>query len=69
MSVADVVDPLVRAGLGADLPVRLRCWDGSELGPPAAPVQLTFTSPRPCVDCCGPPTSWGSPAPTSPATF
>ena len=46
MSVADVVDPLVRAGLGEDLPVRLRCWDGSELGPPSAPVQLTFTSPR-----------------------
>jgi cyclopropane-fatty-acyl-phospholipid synthase len=46
MSVADVVDPLVRAGLGAGLPVRLRCWDGSELGPPTAPVQLTFTSPR-----------------------
>ena len=46
MSVADVVNPLVRAGLGGDLPVRLRCWDGSEMGPPGAPVQLTFTSPR-----------------------
>jgi len=46
MSVADVVDPLVRAGLGEELPVRLRCWDGSELGPSSAPVQLTFTSPR-----------------------
>ena len=46
MSVADAVDPLVRAGLGGNLPVRLRCWDGSELGPAAAPVQLTFTSPR-----------------------
>ncbi|MEO6145046.1 MAG: cyclopropane-fatty-acyl-phospholipid synthase family protein [Dermatophilaceae bacterium] len=46
MSVADVVNPLVRAGLGGDLPVRLRCWDGSEIGPPGAPVQLTFTSPR-----------------------
>jgi cyclopropane-fatty-acyl-phospholipid synthase len=46
MSVADVVDPLVRAGLGEVLPVHLRCWDGSELGPPGAPVQVTFTSPR-----------------------
>jgi cyclopropane-fatty-acyl-phospholipid synthase len=46
MSVSDVLGPLVRAGLGDALPVRLRCWDGSELGPPAAPVQLTFTSPR-----------------------
>lgn len=46
MSVADVVDPLVRAGLGDGLPVRVRCWDGSEVGPPAASVRLTFTSPR-----------------------
>ena len=46
MSVVDFVGPLVRAGLGADVPVRVRCWDGSELGPPDAPVQLTFTSPR-----------------------
>ena len=46
MSVADVVGPLVRAGLGAQAPVRLRCWDGSEFGPPDAPVQLTFMSPR-----------------------
>ena len=46
MSVVDFVGPLVRAGLGADLPVRLRCWDGSEIGPLGAPVQLTFTSAR-----------------------
>ena len=46
MSVVDFVGPLVRAGLGAGVPVRVRCWDGSELGPPDAPVQLTFTSPR-----------------------
>lgn len=46
MSAADVLGPLVRAGLGADIPVRVRCWDGSELGPPDAPVQLMFTSPR-----------------------
>jgi len=45
MSVVDVVGPLVRAGLGDDLPILLRCWDGSETGPPAAPVQLTFTGP------------------------
>ena len=46
MSVVDFVGPLVRAGLGADMPVRLRCWDGSEIGPLSAPVQLTFTSAR-----------------------
>lgn len=46
MSVADVVEPLVRAGLGGALPVRLRCWDGSEINPPGALVRLTFTNPR-----------------------
>jgi cyclopropane-fatty-acyl-phospholipid synthase len=46
MSVADVVDPLVRASLGQQLPLHVRCWDGSELGPSSAPVKLTFTSPR-----------------------
>jgi cyclopropane-fatty-acyl-phospholipid synthase len=46
MSVADVVDPLVRASLGEDLPLRVRYWDGSELGPLSAPVRITFTSSR-----------------------
>jgi len=46
MSVADVMGPLVKAGLGAHTPVRLMCWDGSELGPSGAPVQLTITSPH-----------------------
>ena len=41
-----MLGPLVRAGLGADIPVHVRCWDGSELGPPDAHVQLMFTSPR-----------------------
>jgi cyclopropane-fatty-acyl-phospholipid synthase len=46
MSVAEVMDLLVQAGLGRQAPVRLRCWDGSALGPPDAPIQLTFTGPR-----------------------
>jgi cyclopropane-fatty-acyl-phospholipid synthase len=46
MSVADVMAPLVEAGLGAGTAVRLTCWDGSETGPPGAPVQLTITSPH-----------------------
>ncbi|MCZ9345451.1 SAM-dependent methyltransferase, partial [Streptomyces sp. TRM76130] len=29
---------LVEQGLGAPLPVRVRAWDGSEAGPPGAPV-------------------------------
>jgi cyclopropane-fatty-acyl-phospholipid synthase len=46
MSVADALEPLVRAGLGAEMAVRVRCWDGSTLGPPDAPIRLAFTSPR-----------------------
>jgi len=46
MSVADVMGPLVEAGLGTRTPVHLTCWDGSEIGPPGAPVKLTITSPH-----------------------
>jgi cyclopropane-fatty-acyl-phospholipid synthase len=46
MRVADVMATLVTAGLGGSASVRLTCWDGSELGPPDAPVQLTITSPH-----------------------
>jgi hypothetical protein len=46
VSVVELVEPLVRAGIGPDMPVRLKCWHGSEIGSPSAPVQLTFTSPR-----------------------
>ena len=46
MNVADVMAPLVTAGLGVDMPVHLTCWDGSELGPSGAPLQLTITSPH-----------------------
>ena len=45
MNVADVMAPLVAAGLGGDTSVHLTCWDGSELGPPDSPLQLTITSP------------------------
>ena len=46
MNVADVIAPLVKAGLGGNAPVRLTCWDGSEFGSPGAPLQLTITSPH-----------------------
>ncbi|HYO18403.1 MAG TPA: cyclopropane-fatty-acyl-phospholipid synthase family protein [Dermatophilaceae bacterium] len=46
-SVADVLEPLVRATLGgAPLPVRIDCWDGSSLGPPDATLHVRFTSRR-----------------------
>jgi cyclopropane-fatty-acyl-phospholipid synthase len=40
VTVAEVMQPLVRATLGDRVPIRLRCWDGSELGPPDAVVGL-----------------------------
>jgi len=35
----------VAAQAGIDLPVRVRAWDGSEAGPPGAPVAV-LRSPR-----------------------
>lgn len=47
MSVADVLEPLVRATLGGTaLPVRIDCWDGSSLGPPDATLRVRFASRR-----------------------
>ena len=42
---AEVIAALLRTHAGLDLPVRLRAWDGSEAGPPEAPV-LVARSPR-----------------------
>jgi cyclopropane-fatty-acyl-phospholipid synthase len=42
MSAAETLQPLLRAALGGDPAMRLRCWDGSEIGPADAPVQLTI---------------------------
>lgn len=47
MTVAHTVQPLLKSMLGSgDVPIQVRCWDGSELGPPDATVRLTFTSAR-----------------------
>lgn len=40
MTVAEVVAPLVRATLGEQVPIRIRCWDGSTVGPADAVLQL-----------------------------
>ncbi|HYU05280.1 MAG TPA: hypothetical protein VEL02_15670, partial [Jatrophihabitantaceae bacterium] len=42
MSAAETLQPLLRAALGGDPTIRLRCWDGSDIGPADAPVQLTL---------------------------
>ncbi len=41
-SVAQIVEPLVTATLGAQLPVAVQCWDGSTLGPPNAPLRVVI---------------------------
>ncbi len=46
MTVAEVLEPLVRTTTGTALPIRIDCWDGSSLGPPDAPLHVRFTSRR-----------------------
>jgi cyclopropane-fatty-acyl-phospholipid synthase len=46
MDAAAVLQRLVDASIGAELPVRVECWDGSETGPANAAVVVRFTSRR-----------------------
>jgi cyclopropane-fatty-acyl-phospholipid synthase len=46
MSVADIVQPLVRAALGDDVAIKVRCWDGSEVGPADASLLLRIENRR-----------------------
>ncbi|MHA4854733.1 class I SAM-dependent methyltransferase [Rhodococcus sp. MSC1_016] len=46
MTVADTVAPLVRAVLGAQVPLGIRCWDGSRSGPSDAPWQVHIVNRR-----------------------
>ncbi|MEE2032542.1 cyclopropane-fatty-acyl-phospholipid synthase family protein [Rhodococcus chondri] len=46
MTVADTVAPLVRAVLGEQAPVGIRCWDGSRSGPTDAPWQVHLVDRR-----------------------
>ncbi|GHF63470.1 cyclopropane-fatty-acyl-phospholipid synthase [Amycolatopsis bartoniae] len=41
-AAAESVYGLIRAVLGSAIPLRIRCWDGSEAGPPDAPVRLVL---------------------------
>jgi len=43
--VAAVMEPLVRRLLGGSLPLALRCWDGSTIGPSDAPATIVLRSP------------------------
>jgi cyclopropane-fatty-acyl-phospholipid synthase len=46
--IADTLADLVREPTGPELPVRLRGWDGGEVGPAGAPVVVprSRTAPR-----------------------
>ncbi|HZQ27273.1 MAG TPA: cyclopropane-fatty-acyl-phospholipid synthase family protein [Acidimicrobiales bacterium] len=45
MTVAETLRPVIRAFLGADPPLQMRCWDGSTLGPDQSPATLVVHSP------------------------
>jgi cyclopropane-fatty-acyl-phospholipid synthase len=46
MTIAETLAPLVRAAVGPDVPVTIRCWDGSRSGPASAQWQLNFVNRR-----------------------
>jgi cyclopropane-fatty-acyl-phospholipid synthase len=46
MTIAETVAPLVRAAVGPDVPVKVRCWDGSQWGPASAQWQLNLVNRR-----------------------
>jgi cyclopropane-fatty-acyl-phospholipid synthase len=46
MSVATILEPVAKATIGAQIPIKIRCWDGSEIGPQTAPLRLDFRSRR-----------------------
>jgi cyclopropane-fatty-acyl-phospholipid synthase len=46
MTVADIVQPLVHAALGEDVAIKVRCWDGSEVGPSDATLLLRIENRR-----------------------
>src|SRR5690606_25496160 len=44
-TVAEALQELISGLLGPEPPVRIRCWDGSELGPPGAEPVIVVRSP------------------------
>lgn len=41
-TVADTLSPLIRGAVRDEIPLQIKCWDGSRAGPPSAPWQLTI---------------------------
>jgi cyclopropane-fatty-acyl-phospholipid synthase len=46
MTVAETMQPLVSAALGDGVAIKVRCWDGSEVGPPDAALRITIRNRR-----------------------
>jgi cyclopropane-fatty-acyl-phospholipid synthase len=46
MTVATIVEPVVRATLRGQIPITVRCWDGSEFGPSDAALRVTVKTRR-----------------------
>jgi cyclopropane-fatty-acyl-phospholipid synthase len=44
-SAAEILYPLLRRLLGPELPVQVRAWDGSVVGPPSSPTTIAIDSP------------------------
>ena len=68
-TVAEALARCSRRLLGADLPVRVRAWDGSVVGPPSSPTTIVIESPeRPAPDALRARRARASAGPTWPAT-
>ncbi|MCU1656185.1 MAG: putative cyclopropane-fatty-acyl-phospholipid synthase [Pseudonocardiales bacterium] len=46
MTVAEALGPLVQAALGSEVPIAVRGWDGSRIGPADAPLRLVIRNRR-----------------------
>ena len=44
-TVAQTLEPLIRKILGGQVPLRVRCWDGSEIGPTETSATIIIRSP------------------------
>ena len=46
MTVAEIVEPIIRSSLGDVAPMKIHAWDGSVVGSDRAPAELVINTPR-----------------------
>ena len=46
MTVAEIVEPIIRSSLGDVAPIKIHAWDGSVVGSDRAPAKLVINTPR-----------------------